>query len=86
MDFGADGLNFELRCFVRDAAMKLVVATQIRLYVLRKFEEEGIEIPFPQRVMRLVREDGKAPGPAEADPFADKSVDTPADEPPPQPG
>ncbi|MDO6459193.1 mechanosensitive ion channel [Granulosicoccaceae sp. 1_MG-2023] len=53
LDFGADGLNFELRCFARDAAQKLGVATRIRLYILKRFDEEGIEIPYPQRVLRI---------------------------------
>lgn len=52
-DFGADGLNFELRCYVRDATTKLTVSSRIRLKVLEVLTAEGIDIPFPQRVVHL---------------------------------
>ena len=53
LDFAADGLNFELRCYVRDGTEKLSVSSTIRLDILRRLNEEGIEIPFPQRVIHL---------------------------------
>lgn len=53
VDFAADGLNFELRCYVRDATMKLSVSSAIRLKVLEVFTSEGIDIPFPQRVLHI---------------------------------
>ncbi len=52
-DFGADGLNFELRCYVRDATMKLGVSSDIRLKILEVLNAEGIDIPFPQRVVHI---------------------------------
>ncbi|MCB1754343.1 MAG: mechanosensitive ion channel family protein [Gammaproteobacteria bacterium] len=57
--FGADGLDFELRCFIRDATMKLTVASNIRLRLLEKLNEAGIEIPFPQRVLHMAATDNK---------------------------
>lgn len=53
INFGADGLDFELRCYVRDATMKLSVSSAIRLKVLEVLTAEGIEIPYPQRVLHI---------------------------------
>ncbi len=52
-DFGADGLCFELRCYIRDATQKLLVASDIRLQILQTLNAAGIEIPFPQRVVHI---------------------------------
>lgn len=54
-NFGADGLDFELRCYVRDATTKLSVSSAIRLKVLEVLTAEGIEIPYPQRVLHIAR-------------------------------
>lgn len=52
-DFGADGLCFELRCYVRDGTEKLAISSAIRLEILEKLEQAGIDIPYPQRVVRF---------------------------------
>ncbi|HBR97783.1 MAG TPA: hypothetical protein DD979_10455 [Gammaproteobacteria bacterium] len=52
-DFGADGLCFELRCYVRDGTERLSVASAIRLTILRRLTAADIEIPFPQRVVHM---------------------------------
>ncbi len=53
MDFGASSLDFELRCFTGDVVLRLVVASGLRVLVARRFAEQGIKIPFPQRVVHL---------------------------------
>ena len=53
-DFGASSLDFELRCFTSDVMRRLGVASDLRFEIERRLREEGIEIPFPQRVVHLM--------------------------------
>ena len=53
-DFGASSLDFELRCFTSDVMRRLGVASDLRFEIERRLGEEGIEIPFPQRVVHLM--------------------------------
>ncbi len=52
-DFGASSLDFQLRFFVRDIMTTPVVETDIRFAIDKKFRENGIEIPFPQRDIHI---------------------------------
>ncbi|WP_417455292.1 DUF3772 domain-containing protein [Kiloniella sp.] len=49
MDFGASSLDFELRCFLKDIENKMSIASDLRFSIRKAFQNEGIEIPFPQQ-------------------------------------
>ena len=59
MNFGASSLDFELRCYLSDIGMGLSARSDLRFEIVRRFREEGIEMPFPQRVVHL-RQEGDA--------------------------
>ena len=56
--FGDSSLDFELRVFLRDAAQRVTVASDLRFAIWSALQEAGIVIPFPQRDLHM--KDGKA--------------------------
>jgi potassium-dependent mechanosensitive channel len=53
MEFGDSALEFELRVWVQELALRLKVRSEILAEVDRLFRENGIEIPFPQRDLHV---------------------------------
>jgi potassium-dependent mechanosensitive channel len=51
--FGDSSLDFELRVWMADAQKRLLVRNDLLQYIDRRFREEGVEIPFPQRDLHL---------------------------------
>jgi small-conductance mechanosensitive channel len=53
-DFGDSALMFRVRFFVKDVLEQWRVQTAVREHIDRRFREEGITIPFPQRTLSLL--------------------------------
>ena len=50
-EFADSSLNVKLICSVADVMSQYQVGTDLRNSILNRFREEGVEIPFPQRVL-----------------------------------
>ena len=51
--FGDSAWNMELRAWVKNPKIHHIVASDINCAIVRKFRENNIEIPFPQRDLHL---------------------------------
>ena len=60
MGFGDSSLNFELRFWVMQDSNVVKVKSEVALEVMRLLAEAGIEIPFPQRDLRVRSVDPEA--------------------------
>lgn len=57
--FGDSSIDFELRVFVRDISQGILIRNDLRLSIFKRFRAEGIEIPFPQRVLHVMAQDSQ---------------------------
>lgn len=57
LGFGDSALNFELRCFVKNVNNRLSILSTINQQIDKEFRKAGIEIPFPQRVVHMAKDD-----------------------------
>ena len=54
-NFGADGVDLELRMWIEDPQNGVSnIASDVMMRIWDKFHAEGIEFPYPQRVMHLM--------------------------------
>ncbi len=49
MRFGADALEFDVRAVLTDVNFMISARSELNVTIAKRFEEEGIEIPFSQR-------------------------------------
>ncbi|MBL6958791.1 MAG: mechanosensitive ion channel family protein, partial [Rhodospirillales bacterium] len=57
MDFADSSLLFELRAFVKEIDRRRRIASDLRFAINAAFIREGVEIPFPQRVVHMPGKD-----------------------------
>ncbi|MBI3988620.1 MAG: mechanosensitive ion channel [candidate division NC10 bacterium] len=57
--FGDSSLDFTLICQVEEFVDQYLVQHELRKRIFRRFKEEGVEIPFPQRTVHLRYEERK---------------------------
>lgn len=55
LSFGDSSLDVSLRCHVARAEHHRKTSSELRIQILERFRSEGIEIPFPQRVVTMVK-------------------------------
>ena len=55
-DFGASSLDFEVRFYVSDVWSGWTAPSDVRFIINKRFEEEGIEIPFTQLVLHQAKD------------------------------
>lgn len=58
-EFADSSLNFELRAYLSDVEKLLQIASELRFAIHDAFQEQGIQIPFPQRVVHLTPKPGE---------------------------
>ncbi|MFQ5607445.1 MAG: mechanosensitive ion channel family protein, partial [Candidatus Zixiibacteriota bacterium] len=53
-------LNFAVVCRVSSVSEQWMTSVQIREQIYKRFADEGVEIPFPQRVVHMVSQESGA--------------------------
>jgi potassium efflux system protein len=51
--FGESAINLKILAFVEDATDGAPTASSLNFEIARRFEDEGISIPFPQRDLHV---------------------------------
>ncbi len=51
-DFGDSSLDFQLNCYISNISKNAEITFRLRENIINAFREAGINIPFPQRVVR----------------------------------
>ncbi|WP_319522587.1 mechanosensitive ion channel domain-containing protein [uncultured Desulfosarcina sp.] len=62
LNFGDSSLDFQLRVWIADFNDRRIIQSALIREIDRRFREEGIEIPFPQRDLHLRSVDSSAAG------------------------
>lgn len=54
-EFGDSSLNFELRCYIKEVDSRMHAISEINFAIDKAFRAAGIEIPFPQRDVHIIK-------------------------------
>ena len=57
-EFGDSALNFELLCWVGNPALTARATHELNSAIYKRFQAEGVEIPFPRRSISISAEEG----------------------------
>ena len=52
-DFADSSVQFEVRAYVKDVGTRLAVRSALMFNIWDALQDNGIEIPFPQRVVHM---------------------------------
>ncbi|MDX9715383.1 MAG: mechanosensitive ion channel family protein [Dissulfurispiraceae bacterium] len=56
--FGESSLDFSLICHVGEFVNQFSVQNELRKRIFKRFREEGVEVPFPQRIIHMKQDRG----------------------------
>jgi small-conductance mechanosensitive channel len=54
-EFGENGLRFEFLCWAKEPALRGSTIDQLSRKIYKTFNEKGVVIPFPQRVLHIMK-------------------------------
>lgn len=63
LSYGDSGINYAVRFWIENPMNNASIKSEVSSAIWRRFSEEGIEIPFPQRVLHQVGTDQTMPAP-----------------------
>jgi potassium-dependent mechanosensitive channel len=63
--FGASSLDFELRVHLADITQSPLMQNDVRFTVMKRFKDEGIEIPYPKQDISITRVSARTAEPVE---------------------
>ncbi|MBB4953296.1 small-conductance mechanosensitive channel [Agrobacterium vitis] len=65
LSFGASSLDFQLSFFIGDVLNGLAIKNGVRVKLMQRLREEGIEIPYPHQDLKVILERAPAKGPGQ---------------------
>lgn len=65
LSFGASSLDFQLSFFIGDVLNGLAIKNGVRVKLMQRLREEGIEIPYPHQDLKVVLERPPSKGPGQ---------------------
>lgn len=54
--FDDSSIGIQLRCYIKDVMQRSIIKSDLMMRLQKIFNENGIEIPFPQRVVQVLKD------------------------------